>query len=118
MFKRLVNAVEVVALAAAAVFVVLLVAYRPSSPTTATPSTAAASSGEAIFRANCSRCHGSDGGGATAPKLAGGAVVARFPDAADQRAVIANGRGGMPAWAGRLTDDEIDAVVRYTREDL
>lgn len=47
-----------------------------------------------------------------------GRVLERFPNADDQAALIRDGRGGMPAYAGRLTDEQIDAVVRYTREVL
>ena len=74
--------------------------------------------GETIFRASCAGCHGSSGQGSIGPKLADGAVVAKFPKAADEVAVVSNGRGGMPAWSSRLTPAQIDAVVRYTREGL
>lgn len=47
-----------------------------------------------------------------------GRVLDRFPDAADQEALIRDGRGGMPSYAGRLSDEQITAVVRYTREVL
>ena len=41
-----------------------------------------------------------------------------FPDAADQEAVVANGRGSMPAFADSLTPEQIAAVVEYTRTGL
>jgi mono/diheme cytochrome c family protein len=47
-----------------------------------------------------------------------GAVVEAFPDAADQVVVITEGRNGMPAFGERLTDEEIQAVTDYTRDDL
>jgi mono/diheme cytochrome c family protein len=123
MFKKLVNAAEVVALIAAAAFVVLLVVYRPAAPATSSPPAAEVAgdplaAGAAIFKANCSGCHGSTGGGAIGPKLANGAVVAKYPDAANEVAVVSNGRGTMPAWSGKLTAAQIEAVVRYTREGL
>ena len=62
-------------------------------------------------------CHGSQGEGGVGPVLAG-QVVTRFPDAADQIAVVTNGRGGMPAFGNDLTDEEIAQVVEYTRTDL
>jgi mono/diheme cytochrome c family protein len=74
--------------------------------------------GDAIFRTNCSACHGAAGEGSIGPKLAGGAVVRKFPEIADQIALVSNGRGIMPAWSGRLSSDEIEAVVRYTRDGL
>ena len=54
----------------------------------------------------------SSGQGVIGPKLGGGAVVAKYPDAADQRAVVAEGRAGMPKWSSILSAEELDAVVR------
>ena len=120
MLKRVVNALELVALLAAATFVVLLFAYRPTAKPAA-PAAAAANPlvvGEQVFAANCSTCHGAHGEGAVGPRLSGGAVVRRYPDKADQIAVVTNGRAGMPAWKGRLTPAQIAAVVEYTRTGL
>jgi mono/diheme cytochrome c family protein len=118
-FAKVVNVIEALVLAMAAVFVVLLFAYRPAlvhpSPTTASR---AAPAGDAIFAANCSTCHGDHGEGAIGPKLAGGAVVTNFPKKSDEIRVVTNGLGGMPAWKDRLTPAEIDAVVNYTRSGL
>ena len=74
--------------------------------------------GREVYQRRCANCHGADGGGGTGPELAGGAVVAAFPDPETQMDLLANGRNGMPAFAGRLTADELTAVVRYTREVL
>ena len=74
--------------------------------------------GEAVFRKNCASCHGRTGSGGMGPKLADGAVVDRYPDPSEHRDVVVDGRGAMPAWGDRLSDDEIDAVVRYEREGL
>jgi mono/diheme cytochrome c family protein len=75
-------------------------------------------SGRDIYARNCASCHGSDGGGGVGRKLNEGAVVAAYPDIADQIELISNGRGTMPAYMARLTEDEIRAVSRYTREVL
>ena len=37
---------------------------------------------------------------------------------AEQRDVITNGRKAMPRFGETLTDEEIDAIVRYSREIL
>jgi mono/diheme cytochrome c family protein len=74
--------------------------------------------GRDVWGAKCDNCHGADGGGGTGPKLDDGRVVERYPDPEDQAQVIRNGRNGMPSFAGQLSDAEIDAVVRYTREVL
>ncbi len=74
--------------------------------------------GREVFQNECARCHSPDGSGGFGPKLSEGVVVDRYPDPTDQIAVVADGRRGMPAFADRLDSDEIDAVVRYTREVL
>lgn len=82
---------------------------RPSDPLLAR--------GYDVYRAKCAACHGTTGGGGTAPKLKG-VVASRYPNIADQIAVISNGRMNMPAWKDRLSADEIEAVARYEREGL
>lgn len=73
--------------------------------------------GRDVFGARCANCHGSAGGGGTGPRLAG-TVTETYPDPADQEEVIRDGRNSMPSFGGSLSDAEIDAVVRYTREVL
>ena len=70
--------------------------------------------GRDVYASRCSNCHGSSGGGGTGPRLAG-SVEDSYPDPADQALVVAEGRRNMPSFGGTLSDDEIDAVVRYTR---
>jgi mono/diheme cytochrome c family protein len=73
--------------------------------------------GQQIYKANCATCHGQAGGGGIGPKLAG-LVEKRYPDIADQEAVIINGRSSMPKFGNRLSAEEINAVARYEREAL
>jgi len=110
MFRRLVNVVEVLALAAAAVAIVLLFANEPDSGTSAP-----ATPGAQIFAASCASCHGADGGGGIGPRLAGGAAAKRFPDVGDQITFVTDGRGAMPAFGGELSPAQIRDVVEYTR---
>jgi mono/diheme cytochrome c family protein len=81
--------------------------------------------GEGVYLNNCASCHGIDalGGGPLAdttpvrpPALRGpGSHLGDHTDG-DLHWVIANGRpGGMPAWAGQLTDNEIWSVINYLR---
>lgn len=73
--------------------------------------------GRDVYGDRCANCHGASGGGGTGSPLTG--VAERYPDAEEQAAVIREGRdGGMPSFRGTLSDAEIDAVVRYTREVL
>lgn len=74
--------------------------------------------GRRVYDANCAACHGSSGRGGIGPALGDGAVVQRYPDPADHRDVVVNGRGRMPAWGNQLSDEEIDAVVAYERDGL
>jgi cytochrome c6 len=112
--RRLSRVMEVVALIATAVFVVLLFANEPSTDASA----ADAHPGAEIYRSNCAACHGADGGGGRGPALGGGAVLARFPEVADQIAVVTDGRGGMPSFGGDLTPEQVEDVVDYTRTEL
>src|SRR6478672_1053425 len=110
MFKRIVNVVEVLAVIAAAVFVLLLFTNDPGGS-----GTAYASPGAALFAKNCARCHGSNGGGGLGPQLSDGKVKQDFPDAAKEVAFVTKGKGGMPAFGGTLSPAEIKQVVAYTR---
>lgn len=66
--------------------------------------------GEAVFNRSCAACHGVDGGGGIGLNLQG--VHDRLtPVQIDT--VIREGRNTMPAWEGRLDDEEIRAVVRH-----
>ena len=129
MFRRVVNVIEYVAVALAATFFVLLFVYQPSTPSPSATATASAgggsgseqqqgASGQSVYINNCATCHGSKGEGGIGPKIGGGAVASRFPNASDEILIVSSGRDGMPAWSGRLTADEIKAVVEYTRSGL
>jgi mono/diheme cytochrome c family protein len=83
----------------------------------ATPSDPVLAQGQQIYSRNCASCHGQGGNGGMGPKLAG-VVANRYPNIADQEAVISNGRSSMPAWKGKLSDADIEAVARYEREVL
>jgi cytochrome c6 len=111
MFKRVVNVVEVLALAAAAVFVVMLFANQPGDGADAS----GGGPGAALYGDNCAGCHGSDGGGGVGPQLSDGAVVEAFPEVAGEVEVVTDGRGSMPSFGDRLSPAEIDQVVAYTR---
>lgn len=71
--------------------------------------------GQTIFEENCATCHGASGEGGTGPAFADGAVAEKYPDVADQKEIVVNGKGGMPSWEGTLSDAEIDAVIEYER---
>jgi mono/diheme cytochrome c family protein len=90
--------------------------------------------GAEIYRsAGCSGCHGGGGEGGVGPKLNEGEVLLSFPDEQEHidwvrsgsapligQPYNARGRvaaGGMPGF-GNLSDEELEAVVLYEREEL
>ena len=83
--------------------------------TGAAGTTAAASNvdGQALYEDNCAACHGKTGGGGIGPSLKG--IQNKFPNAADENAIVKNGQGSMPSFGGNLSDEEIAAIVAYTR---
>ncbi|MCX7619251.1 MAG: cytochrome c [Acidimicrobiales bacterium] len=82
---------------------------RPSDPVLA--------QGYDIYRTRCQACHGANGEGQSAPGFKGIADRLSFEKHVEK---VVDGVDGtrMPAWKGILTDDEINAVVRYEREVL
>jgi mono/diheme cytochrome c family protein len=110
--KKLVDSLQIFALAAIAWTVVLLFTAQP--PVSGDP---IQDDGARIFAARCSGCHGAQGQGLSGPQLAG-RVSERFPDPADQAAVVSGGRNGMPAFGSRLSAAELEAVVEFTRTRL
>jgi len=69
-----------------------------------------------IFKSKCAMCHGPDGKGKMAgTKDLGSAEVQKASDA-DLTATITNGKPPkMPAYKGKLTDDQIKSLVAYVR---
>ncbi len=74
--------------------------------------------GRTVYIRNCASCHGAAGGGGKGPPLSEGRIGANFANIEDQIDLVTNGKGGMPAFSGRLTEEELEAVVRFTREVL
>jgi len=106
----------VVAAAAIATGVAIWIGSR-SADTASTPQPDLVAQGSAVYTQHCQICHGAAGQGGTGPALAGD-LADRYPDAADQRAVILVGPKSMPSFATRLSDQEIDAVIAFTRTGL
>jgi cytochrome c6 len=77
-------------------------------------------SGADIFKSKCQMCHGADGSGNTPAGKSTKVVPFNSPEIiaksdADLIAITAKGKGKMPAYAGKLTDDQIKAVVAHIR---
>jgi mono/diheme cytochrome c family protein len=75
-----------------------------------------ASTGEGLYADVCQGCHMPGGVGAAGagayPALAGNPKLA---SAGYALALVINGRNGMPAFGGLLTDQQAAAVVNYVR---
>lgn len=78
------------------------------------------SDGAAIYKAKCAMCHGADGAGQTPMgknmklRALGSAEVQKQTDA-ELVKWIADGKGKMPAYKGKLTPADIDALVAFIR---
>jgi len=79
-------------------------------------SSAAAATGRSLFTGfNCSGCHSGYAGGGMGPNLRDSLWIYGNEDA-QLFSTIAEGRPyGMPAWGGRITDDQIWMIVTYLR---
>lgn len=82
------------------------------------------SGSQKLFEAKCSQCHGKDAKGvakmAKVLKVDPAAVDLTSADAAklsaaDMELIVTNGKKKMPKFKGKLTEDQIKAVVEYAR---
>ncbi len=80
----------------------------------------AQNAGADTYKAKCAMCHGADGLAGTpagkalkAPSFKEPSIVSA-PDA-QLIAIVKSGKNKMPSYAGKLTDDQIKAVVKYIR---
>ncbi|WP_217594210.1 cytochrome c [Cohnella sp. GbtcB17] len=85
----------------------------PSSEAPASPdgtTTASGEDAETIYKAQCIACHAADLSGGVGPNLTN--VGSRLStDEISSR--IHNGGGGMPAFKGTLSDDQINTLVNW-----
>jgi uncharacterized membrane protein len=86
----------------------------PGSAAAAPASSAVLAEGEEVFAEHCAACHtlaDADATGTVGPNLDSAA-----PDEQLVHDRVTNGEGGMPAFRGKLEEDEIDAVAAYVAE--
>jgi cytochrome c5 len=72
--------------------------------------------GAAVFGENCSVCHGATGHGGN-----GGPDLTTMPLAQTEEGAIqqvTNGGGGMPAFKGTLSEEEIENVAAYVVQEI
>ena len=117
MLDRVVHLVQVITAVLIAAFVILLFVNEPAQPAPV-PAVGSQNEGATLYSTRCASCHGEGGGGSFGPALGAGVAVGRFPDPADQVAVVTQGRGSMPGFVESLSAEQIAAVVEYTRTGL
>ena len=68
-----------------------------------------------VFEKNCAKCHGktAEGRHFGGPSLVSEKTIASSAD--DLRNLITNGKGHMPKYRGKLSTEEIDALVRQIK---
>lgn len=71
--------------------------------------------GAEIFSLACARCHGSDLGGGIGPALGPGSNAAEQPDDF-LRTTVTRGRGRMPSFSRTLSDDQVERLIGYLRD--
>ena len=79
-----------------------------------------AAQGADTYKSKCQMCHAADGSGSTPAGKSTKAVSFSAPEIvsksdADLVAITKNGKGKMPAYAGKLTDAQITDVVAHIR---
>jgi cytochrome c6 len=86
----------------------------------ATCTVLAQSSGADVYKSKCAMCHAPDGSASSSvgkmmkvPSFL--TPAAKKVSAAEYMAIVKNGKGKMPAYAGKLSDAQIKDVVAYIR---
>ena len=80
-----------------------------------TPSSGTKLTENPVYKKECAKCHGktAEGRHFGGPSLVSDKSVAASVE--DLRNIIANGKGRMPKYAGKLTPEEIDSLVQQIR---
>lgn len=78
---------------------------------------ASADDAEGLYKSKCQMCHGADGKGSPAGQKMGvrdfhSPEVAKESDA-DLIKITKEGKGKMPKFEGKLTDDQIKEIIAY-----
>ncbi|XHX76283.1 MAG: cytochrome c6 PetJ [Stenomitos frigidus ULC029] len=86
-----------------------------ANPVLAAASTDLTASGAKVFSANCAACHQGGNNVVAANKNLKAAALKQYGmDSAEAIiAQVTNGKNAMPAFKGRLKDDDIQAVAAY-----
>jgi mono/diheme cytochrome c family protein len=90
----------------------MLLAVSRGSAAAAEGQSAATLTTNPVYEKNCAKCHGKNAEGRlmAGPSLRSKKVAAASSD--ELRTMIANGKGRMPKFGGKLGGGEIDALIR------
>lgn len=90
---------------------------QTQTPGTSAPDTGAAPGGtvnaeeaQSIYQSNCMACHATDLSGGMGPELK---TVGSRLSQDDIAGIIANGQGRMPAFSGKLSDDQVNTLAAW-----
>jgi len=72
--------------------------------------------GEEIYLQLCANCHGDSLQGAVGPSLGPGSGAASQPDEF-LRVTISQGRGRMPSFQSSLSDEQVERLIGYIRQE-
>lgn len=86
-------------------------ATTPNQTSTPSSTTTTVGSGKDVYDKNCASCHGAAGAGGMGPGL-----TTEKRTQAQVADVTKKGKGKMPAYAGTLSDTEIQAVAQYVAD--
>ena len=106
----------------AAVFAVLFIVQATKTHARVNVSSPMPGDARETFDAQCSKCHGKDGRAhTTRGRLSHARDLTNTSwqnEVADERLFnsIGKGKGKMPAYGKKLSEDQIDALVRYVRQ--
>lgn len=75
----------------------------------------AADSGADLYKAKCQSCHGADGNPSAMAAKMGAKAVDKAKSEKDYVDVTTNGKNKMPAYKGKLTDEQIKAVATFMK---
>jgi cytochrome c6 len=77
---------------------------------------AVAEDAAALYKSKCQVCHGPDGKGSAAGQKMGAKPFSEVKESDKQLVEITkNGKGKMPSYKDKLTDDQINELVNYVK---
>jgi mono/diheme cytochrome c family protein len=75
----------------------------------------AADAGADLYKAKCQGCHGADGTPSAMAAKMGAKSLDKAKSEKDFIDITTNGKNKMPAYKGKLTDDQIKTVATYMK---